>query len=38
MRRGGEVSHFGYGDTEIGIKYRFVHESDVFPRLEYSLS
>ena len=26
-------SHFGYGDTELGIKYRFVHETDVFPSI-----
>lgn len=25
------TSHFGYGDTEIGLKYRFVHESDLQP-------
>ncbi len=29
----GEPSHFGYGDTEIGIKYRFVHETDVLPAI-----
>jgi hypothetical protein len=28
-----ETSHFGYGDTEIGIKYRFVHETDVLPAI-----
>ena len=27
----GEASHFGYGDTEIGIKYRFVNESEFLP-------
>ena len=38
----GEASHFGYGDTEIGIKYRFVHETDrvpmvgIFPLVEIS--
>jgi Putative MetA-pathway of phenol degradation len=26
-----EASHFGYGDTEVGIKYRFVHETDLLP-------
>ncbi len=26
-------SHFGYGDTEVGIKYRFVHETDVMPSI-----
>jgi hypothetical protein len=26
-----EPSHFGYGDTELGIKYRFVHETDTLP-------
>ena len=25
------ADHFGYGDTEIGLKYRFVHETDVLP-------
>jgi hypothetical protein len=29
----GEASHFGYGDTELGIKYRFVHETDVLPMI-----
>jgi hypothetical protein len=28
-----EASHFGYGDTEVGIKYRFVHETDVLPMI-----
>jgi hypothetical protein len=27
----GERSHYGYGDTEIGVKYRFVKESDLIP-------
>jgi Putative MetA-pathway of phenol degradation len=27
----GEASHFGYGDTELGIKYRFSHQNDVLP-------
>jgi hypothetical protein len=26
-------SHFGYGDTEIGIKYRFVHENEFLPAM-----
>ena len=26
-------SHFGYGDTELGLKYRFVDETDVFPMI-----
>jgi len=29
----GESAHFGYGDTEVGIKYRFVHETDVIPMI-----
>jgi hypothetical protein len=29
----GEASHFGYGDTEIGTKYRFVRETDVLPMI-----
>ncbi len=28
-----EASHFGYGDTEVGIKYRFVDETDVLPMI-----
>ena len=37
----GEVSHYGIGDTEFGVKYRFVQETDtipeigVFPLLEF---
>lgn len=27
----GMASHFGYGDTEIGIKYRFVHQTAIIP-------
>ena len=27
----GESSEFGYGDTEVGIKYRFVQETDALP-------
>lgn len=36
-----ETSHFGYADTEVGIKYRFVHETDghpmigIFPLVEF---
>ena len=26
-------SHYGYGDTELGFKYRFVHETDNFPQI-----
>jgi hypothetical protein len=29
----GEGSHFGYGDTEVGIKHRFVHETDRLPAI-----
>jgi Putative MetA-pathway of phenol degradation len=29
----GSPSHFGYGDTEVGIKYRLVHETDGFPAI-----
>lgn len=25
--------HHGYGDTEVGVKYRFVHESDDLPQI-----
>jgi hypothetical protein len=27
----GESSHFGYGDTELGVKYRFVHQTGTLP-------
>lgn len=30
---GGEASQFGYGDTELGIKYRPVHETDLLPMI-----
>lgn len=26
-----EASHFGYGDTELGIKYRFVRQTETLP-------
>ena len=26
-------SHYGYGDTELGVKYRFVAETDNFPQV-----
>jgi len=29
----GDLSHYGYGDTELGIKYRFVHETDWLPQI-----
>jgi len=29
----GEDTHLGYGDTEIGIKFRFVHETHVIPMI-----
>lgn len=29
----GEDSHFGYGDTEIGIKCRLVHQTDFLPAI-----
>ncbi|MDB6137245.1 MAG: hypothetical protein JWO94_317 [Verrucomicrobiaceae bacterium] len=27
------ASHYGYGDTELGFKYRFIHETDSFPQI-----
>jgi Putative MetA-pathway of phenol degradation len=27
----GEPSQYGYGDTELGIKFRFIHETDSIP-------
>src|ERR1039458_5482764 len=29
----GEVSHYGFGDTEFGVKYRFVQETDILPQI-----
>jgi hypothetical protein len=29
----GDLAHYGYGDTELGIKYRFVHETDSCPQI-----
>jgi hypothetical protein len=29
----GEASHYGYGDTEFGIKYRFIQETKDFPQV-----
>jgi len=31
----GEPARFAYGDTEMGIKYRFLHETDVFPQMAF---
>jgi hypothetical protein len=28
-----EGTHYGYSDTEIGVKYRFVHETDSSPQI-----
>jgi hypothetical protein len=25
--------HYGFGDTEVGVKYRFVHETDTLPQV-----
>jgi hypothetical protein len=32
-REPGSAPHYGYGDTEIGVKYRFVHETDLLPEI-----
>jgi hypothetical protein len=29
------TTHFGYGDTELGVKYRFVQEGDVLPQIAF---
>jgi hypothetical protein len=29
----GETAHYGYGDTEVGFKYRFLHETDSLPQI-----
>jgi len=31
----GEPAHFGYADTELGVKYRFVHETDILPQIGF---
>ncbi len=28
-----DSAHFGYGDTELGIKYRFLHQTDILPAI-----
>ena len=28
-----EAARFGYGDTELGVKYRFLEETDYFPQI-----
>ena len=33
VHEGGDRAHYGYGDTELGIKYRFVHETDTLPQI-----
>jgi len=30
----GENSHYGYGDSELGVKFRFIQETDWRPQLE----
>jgi hypothetical protein len=32
-RPAGGSAEYGYGDTELGIKYRFVHETDYLPQI-----
>jgi len=29
----GQPARFGYGDTELGVKYRFLHETDTLPQI-----
>ena len=29
----GGASSYGYGDTELGVKYRFIHEGDWLPEI-----
>ena len=31
MRRPTGSAHYGYGDTELGVKFRFLHETDYLP-------
>jgi len=30
-----EASSYGYGDTEVGVKYRFIHESQYMPQVGF---
>jgi hypothetical protein len=32
-REPGDGAHYGYGDTELGLKYRFFHETDYLPQI-----
>jgi hypothetical protein len=32
-RGDGEPANYGYGDTELGLKYRFIHETDWLPQV-----
>jgi hypothetical protein len=34
-RAPGDKAHFGYGDTELGVKYRFFHETDHLPEIGF---
>jgi len=29
----GQPMQYGYGETELGVKYRFIHETDYFPQV-----
>ena len=31
----GEASAYGYGDTELGVKYRFIHETQYIPQVGF---
>jgi hypothetical protein len=33
MKPEGASSHYGYGDTELGVKYRFIRETDYVPQV-----
>jgi hypothetical protein len=33
VRQSGSNAHYGYGDTELGLKYRFIHETDTLPQV-----
>ncbi len=34
-RQPGSGTQFGYGDTELGVKYRFLHETDTLPEISF---
>lgn len=33
VKEEGSGAHYGYGDTELGIKFRFIQETDYIPQV-----